>query len=597
MAARAEARAEGDWESLSGMTSSTEEEMIDQDALQRFVEEKGPTIGTEQFFVEVREKRMKTAMKVLGFGQGHYHKYVKRLPSEIHGVRIKGYLLAKPYLHKISTEKGTYLPIEMAEQLIDPERPFRDSSRVNEAMKEILVPATIHEYQKNGEIRSWDDKDESMAVPEEGHMEVYVNIDMDEVMKGPKKKGCLMLSNYNGRSIVVLPSGSVYTPTLNPATLLAGFSWKRMDIKEMAYQVGERIDSRVEAMKEAENRRLHEKVHLLEEKVRELESRGAEGERPRAIVPEIEEAIVDEYAIYNLKDSADAKLIRDKGRAMNLPIVTKSIPLWGKRSEHPAEDWLDMAIPRAKAAGVSMDVMHHVLLSRLDTDVSPDMYALESHGMMESISDFIRLFKEKFMVLSTPVQKLRELQRAQMTTDQVARLQFNEFGNSLVKKAHKAYEGLRLKRESWKVLDSVVVTMAFLNGIPKDIASEIVKEGKTEMDEMIFLASHLSKIKRDFSSHSSVLMVTQETKDGGKEKQGEASKAGASGQRRRYWKPNTSQRDAMCRLCRDSDKPPKDGKCDHCRNCFKPGHGKKDCPQKEPTQFDEAKKALKKKKE
>ncbi len=52
---------------------------------------------------------------------------------------------------------------------------MRDNHRVNEAMKTILIPATIHKYQKNGEIRSWDDKDESMEVPKKATL----NINMD----------------------------------------------------------------------------------------------------------------------------------------------------------------------------------------------------------------------------------------------------------------------------------------------------------------------------------------------------------------------------------------------------------------------------------
>ena len=585
-----------DFESMSGI-SSTDDEFIDETKLQRFREAKGPTIGREEFYLEVRKKRFKTARSLLGMG-GEYFKFVKRQPEEFH--KVKGYLLEKPYTEKIASEQGTFIPVELAEELLEPDAASRDDEAFKEAMKEILTPNTIHNYGLKGEINSWDDMDPSMQKPEGNMMEVFVNIPIAEVIKGPKKKGCLMMSTYNGRPIVVLPSGTVFSPMLNPTSLATGLSWKKMDIKEMTYEVGERIQSKADAMKEAENERLHRKVQDLEEKVRDLESRGVgTHDQPRPIVAEIAAAEEDEYAIYDLKDRAhDGKLIKERAKAVNLTVVTKSIPLWGKSSPHPAEDWLDMAIPRAKTVGVSMEVMHHVLLSRLDTDVSAEMYALESHGLLRNISDFIRVFKEKYMVLSTPVQKLRELQDARMTSAQVSQLRINEFGNGLLKKAHKAYEGLRLKRESWDTLDRVVVTMAFLNGIPRDIAGELVREGKTEMEEMIQLAAHLSRIGRDFAARSAVMMVTQE--NGGASN---GQREGASGEKKtgrrgkRQWKQKNSTGDSMCQLCRESDRPPKEGACYHCRRCFKSGHGQKDCPQKEPTQLEEARKALRKKKE
>ena len=288
------------------------------------------------------------------------------------------------------------------------------------------------------------------------------------------------------------------------------------------------------------------------------------------------------------------KLITDRSKAVNLPLVTKSIPTWGKTSNHPAEDWLDVAIPRAKTAGVSMSVMHHVLLSKLEPDVGPDMYSLENLGLLQNISDFVRIFKDKYMILSTPIQKLRELQRAQMSQQQVDSIKYMEFGNSIVKKAHKAYEGLRLRKDSWEALDRVVVTMAFLNGIPPEIANELVKEGKTHLDEMIAQASNLARINRDFRGKSVMMLGWQQGQDdtAHNRQKGDSGKAKWNGP-----KGTPGPRDALCQLCRELATPPANGYCEHCRKCFKLGHVGKDCRQTKPTPIEEARKSLKKKRD
>ncbi len=595
---------EFDTASLSGV-SSYGEDLIDVTNLQKFVEARGHIIDPTEFYVEVRSKKYRTARSLIGRDT---QKYIKRQPEEFD--KVKGHLLEAGFDEKIRTSSGDYIPIEMAEVMTQPEQVDRDQQRFDEAMKTVLIPVTMHKYDKDGEIRSFVDGDPSMEVPKEGLLEAFFNMPMSDVFDGPKKKGCLMFSTYNGRPIVVLPSGTVVSPVLNPTALQDGMTWKKFNIMGMAYQVQKRVESKVEAMKEEENARLHDKVRDLEEKIQMLEQAKADHESGRGLHPVVPEvhAARDEYAIYELTDASDVKLITDRSKAVNLPLVTKSIPTWGKTSNHPAEDWLDVAIPRAKTAGVSMSVMHHVLLSKLEPDVGPDMYSLENLGLLQDISDFVRIFKEKYMVLSTPIQKLRELQRAQMSQQQVDNIKYMEFGNSIVKKAHKAYEGLRLRKDSWEALDRVVVTMAFLNGIPPDIANELVKEGKTHLDEMIAQASNLARINRDFRGKSVMMLGWQQGPDGtghngqrgnsGKTQPGRTFKSESfSGKSKSNGQNGQRPRDALCQLCRELEDPPANGYCEHCRKCFKPGHVGKDCRQTKPTQLEEARKSLKKKRD
>ncbi len=378
-----------DQQSLSG-ASSYGDDFIDVSKLQKFLEAKGHLIYPKEFYVEVRKKRFRTARSLIG-RDSHY--YIKRQPEDFG--KVKGHLLEAGFDEKIRTDDGYYIPLEMALEMTKPEQVSKDQKRFDEAMKTVLIAMTIHQYDKDGEIKTFVDADPSMEVPKEDHVEAFLNIPISDVFDGPKKKGCIMFSTYNGRPVVVLPSGSVVSPVLNPTSLKNGLTWKIVNIMGLAYQVGERIKSKVEAMKEEENARLQDKVRDLEEKIQVLEQAKADHESGRGfkqVVPEVQAAQEDEYAIYDLKDASDVKLITDRSKAVNLPLVTKSIPTWGKTSNHPAEDWLDVAIPRAKTAGVSMSVMHHVLLSKLEPDGGPEMYSLGKLGLFQDISDFVRLF-------------------------------------------------------------------------------------------------------------------------------------------------------------------------------------------------------------
>ncbi len=201
-----------DQQSLSG-ASSFGEEFIDVSKLQKFVEAKGHIIDPTEFYVEVRHKKYKTARSLIGRDTQYY---IKRQPQAFD--KVKGHLLEAGFDEKIRTSSGEYVPIEMAETMIQPEQVSRDQERFNEALKDILIPVTMHAYQKNGEITSYVDNSE-MEVPKEGHTEAYVNIPMKDVLAGPKKKGSFMFSSYNGRSfgtsISLLSTYEVISPFLS----------------------------------------------------------------------------------------------------------------------------------------------------------------------------------------------------------------------------------------------------------------------------------------------------------------------------------------------------------------------------------------------
>ncbi len=149
-----------DQQSLSG-ASSYGDDFIDVSKLQKFLEAKGHLIYPKEFYVEVRKKRFRTARSLIGRDSNYY---IKRQPEDFG--KVKGHLLEAGFDERIRTDDGDYIPVEMAQAMTEPEQVSKDQDKFNEAMKDILIPVTIHGYDKNGEITSYVDNSE-MEVPKE----------------------------------------------------------------------------------------------------------------------------------------------------------------------------------------------------------------------------------------------------------------------------------------------------------------------------------------------------------------------------------------------------------------------------------------------
>ena len=604
MATDRESDSELDTASEAGWYSETS---VDSDEfnlrdLQKFVLQRGNKIYLkEPFFLEVRKRKSKI------FGRKRGVKYIKRLVYDLKDV--KGELIPAPQTKEIHFDGGIYVPLEVAEAKVDATKVAEEDRRFQAVVNSLLKPVTLHIYdEEKEEYNDRIDKEEGMEDPKEGDPEIYVNIPEPDMLKGPPKPNAFMLSTWRGRPIFVAPSGQVFAfgPFLRRDKVGIFQGWHHSKIEEMSLEVAERAKEMQERMDREEVADLRSRCAMLEEKVQELEEARAGDEIGGDARP------YDELADFNLVDKRQ-NLITNVQKAVNLPAVLKSIGQWGRDSDVSAEDWLRASVEMAKSAGVAVAIIHEVLIMRLRPRESGEMWALRNSGEVHDTNSFLLQFKRKFWQPITALQKLRIIQNAHMTESQLREMRFNDFGNGLRTKAHEAYTELGIPNSSWEDVDRVMVTLAFLSGIPKDLAFELMTKrlGTLEqhMDEAVFLSTCGKNAGKPLNGGGGGPLNVGYVSAGGGAAGGHAQapggrggqapsygggaqghggqghggqgqggqgqsghgQGGSGGRRRR---PN--KKDFVCSKCRALPNPPE--RCDHCRKCGEEGHMQYDCP-------------------
>ncbi len=91
---------------ISGV-SSYGDDFIDVSKLQKFVEARGHIIDPTEFYVEVRNKKFRTARSLIGRDTQYY---IKRQPQDFD--KVKGHLLLAGFDEKIRTSSGTTYPLK-----------------------------------------------------------------------------------------------------------------------------------------------------------------------------------------------------------------------------------------------------------------------------------------------------------------------------------------------------------------------------------------------------------------------------------------------------------------------------------------------------
>ena len=577
----------------AGELSESADEVQERD-LQQYVAQRGNKVFLNApFFLELRKAKRRL------FGKQRALKYIKRQVFELD--RVTGELMPKGQKQEIYLEDGTvYVPLEVAMKKVEPERQEREARSFQEVVNSFLKPVTLHEYdEEKEEFSARIAKREGMEDPKEGDAEIFVNVPEDMMVKGPPKPGAFMLATWRGRATAVLPSGQVfsYGPHLREDRRGLFQGWYVTKIEEMALEVAERARERQEQMDRSEVAELRSKCASLEAKVEELETNA----RTREEEESQEEARPhDELTDFNLED-VSPNPITNVQKAVNLPAVLKSILQWGRDSDVSAEDWLKASVEMAKSAGVAVAIIHEVLIMRLKPRESGEMWTLRNSGEVCDTKSFLLQFKRKFWQPITAIQKLRLIQKAQMTQAQLRELRFNDFGSDLKAKAHEAYSELGIPQHTWNDVDRVMVTLAFLSGIPQGLANEVMKKRVKTLQDHVEWAVFLSTCNRNTGTGAtglpSVGFVGAEGGAAGGQGGAAGGQGGAAGGQGRNnggsnsggaqggyagggggpKKNNGFRIDALCSKCRKMPSPPV--RCEHCRFCFKEGHQKKNCPE------------------
>ncbi len=444
----------------SATSSSSENSEIDRRELQKFVLlRKGNLYARDHFYVALvkRKSRRKRILRLLDKKKDKKekaeHKYVRVEKDQLH--KARGQLLAKGYDEIVSGGgSNQFVPLEMAQDMQTETVEEAALARLEAATDRVLEPQKLNMYNKETkeyDMRYW--IREGMANPSDDAPEVFVNGPESLLMNGPPKRGATVLGTYRGRCFVLTGGGAVFLYSE------ANREWFPGNIDELQVKITEKIRQQVERTEKEEVDEWKRRCRELEKQVKELRK-----EVRKETEPPPSRGEVGGLGGFDLHEPP-GKRITDLSKAIGLNAVTRSIELWGRDSPYSPMDWLGSAIQVAKAAGVSVKILHEVLPTRMKPTERQAMFSLIQQGVIKDAKDFIQQFSEKYATQVSAMQKLREVHDAQMTTSQIAELKYYDFGNELQRKAHEAYQELGVDRVHWDVLDEIVVVLAFVSGI------------------------------------------------------------------------------------------------------------------------------------
>ena len=571
--------------------SSGNEEEIDEKELQRFVLVRGDQVFLhDPFYVAVRTKK---SSRIFGRSKG------KKTFEKIWREKIrhaKGQLIPSPQKETLYVKGDQWMPIEEAEKMVDQEIADETQERFNKTLESILRPCRIFRWDAYfREAKESPREDRGLPEPGEDDPSFFLNMPQEELLKGPPMKGATTFSFYNGKPLVLGPSG-ICVALANDSN--SPPRWYVASIQELTLGVADRVTKQAAQEELEDTRRWRKQSNILKERVETLEAELAQIKREKKLLVRRGEHVARITTVLSDEeiDDPDKELVVDVAKALRMP-ATKNIIPWGRDSKHKAQDWLRLGVNTLRSAGISGTIMWEVLITRLEPSEASELLNLKSLGLITNFSSFKSEFKERFCAPTTAMQRLREIQKATMSTSEVTAGEFYRFGAKLKELAHGAYKDMAVGMEHWKTLDEVVVVLGFLNGIPRVMAAELMKMRLTTLTDHMREAVFLHGVDKD-TNQQGAMGGAKWVNGLGAQPKGAAGQPGSQqtgkkedqpggGAKKKKWNPPQGKKkrvqkgDLICPWCRVLDEVPE--KCNHCRWCGEKGHFGDECrnPKKE----------------
>ena len=527
------------------------------------------------FYVSVYEKRG----RLLGRKKTFYRKY---WVGDVLPNPAKETLIRKGEGKILFSEFGSeWWPIEKAKKEISMMEVVKE--KVNkEVVKELVVPQRIIDMAaKTTTIHKHPDQED----PPKDSPPVLINVPYQKFVDGIGTPGENSCSYINGKAVVRFSSGAVYSFDV-PSRL-----WDLMGTGDYFVASAKRSKKIMEDKGEDERRRLLERIAQLESidedrqrQIQNLEERlnnPTQSPKQKEVCITAPEETDFEYTL----NREEEKTVSDFRTAASLNVIAKMRMFSrDKASTYTAEDWLRMGAATCRLARIEPSIAGHVLNTRLDVKEANEMNELMRHmDNPDSFAEYCEKFLAHFAKMESALTLLRTLQKAKMSTEDVEAHNYLEFGTSLEKKAEECYRRLKIRRDLWPEMNKVLVFSAFVRGIEPSVAHHLTLKGLESLQDnyreaRLFAQSHMDSFgKFGQGGKARVNMTYGEKppyKGAAKAPASQAKNDKENGQEKasfkpRFWSP-------LCKRCRAKENPP--AKCDHCRNCFKLGHHRVECP-------------------
>ncbi len=576
-------------------------------AFQQFVEKRGNKIDMDnKFYVALRLVKGKKGLLKALTGQPDQPAKPKPIKYALSGTLPdprKETMIKAGEGKVIPVDSLTeYWPVEKANKLFDENKAKKVTLSLPEQMEEELTVQNVLQ---------WEDRATSDMVfgggPSTSADEVpsqLIRINVSNFNEGMLQKGEQAYSAWNGFPLVRLGCGKVLVFVPERQTWELG--------KEEHFQIVS-----AKRRKQFAAARYEKKLQELEAEVEDLTAKLAEKEMALEAASSCGSS--EESFVYEI--SSKTTKIFDYKKATQLSLISR-LPVFEVKGTLSAREWLNRAVRRLRYAGIDHSIAAMVLETRLGDEESLSLEAiLSDDDDLVNFSVFCEKFLERFGSKESPMALLRGLQKAKMTSDQVTKLEFLEFGTGLERTAERCYRKMCIRRELWPELNRVLVLSAFMQGVPPEVTEHLLVQECESLEVSYKKARDFLQAKR-FANKSkeqaSVGYVKYKKWQGrgnqppsgpnqqrnnvqnhnntgatgggnAKQRPQQASRQGQS--HGRGQRPNQEARqsysqvlqgetappaDLLCTDCRNRTNPP--DACDHCRKCKRRGHNAKECP-------------------
>ncbi len=270
---------------------------------------------------------------------------------------------------------------------------------------------------------------------------VYMNATIEDLQRMTRNKGDIVLMVYGGKGLILFPDGN-YSEFNEKEK-----KWETHTAREIIFVGQERIFEALKE-KEAEERGRTERdetisnlMAKIDDLQRQLDDSKEENARLRT-ASELNERAPSEAGSFNLG------LMDESGRptygytmkpgvkySKNLQhvLAIKGVDRMNKFSETnkvtDAHCWLLARLTDLQQYAVHTDVIHEVLLNKLEEREKNEMAALAFDGRIFDLDSFTHEFISRYGEKTSPILKLRSVMQMRMEKKEEEKLEFATFGN------------------------------------------------------------------------------------------------------------------------------------------------------------------------